>query len=89
MDIRQQNEFRGLLLELKSILLETKEDIAILKAESEKKALTPKEVQEMLGIGKTTYQRYVKDNIITQSKIGGKAYVQRSEIQRLFEEGKI
>lgn len=84
MDITR-NDWNKLL----SKVCRIQEDLSFMRAEYEKKTLTPKEVQEMLGIGKTTYQRYVKDNIIIQSKIGGKAYVQRSEIQRLFEEGKI
>lgn len=75
--------------ELKSLLLEIKEDVSAIKAEKQKELLTPKEVQEILKIGKTTYQRYVDDKVFTQIKIVGKAYVERAEIERLIEEGKI
>lgn len=82
MDTKQFNE-------LKSLLLEIKEDVSAIKAEKQKEKLTPKEVQEMLGIGKSTYQRYLTSNLFEQKKIKGKAYVQRSEIERLIAEGKI
>lgn len=82
MENRQYNE-------LKSILLEIKEDVSAIKAEKEKERLTPKEVQEMLGIGKSTYQRYVTAKLFEQKKIKGKAYVLRSDIENLIAEGKI
>ena len=75
--------------ELKSLLLQLDEKVSYLVAEKQKETLTPKEVQEMLGIGKTTYQRYLKAKVFTQTKIKGKAYVERAEIERLIEEGKI
>lgn len=82
MDTKQFNEFKSLLLKLD-------EKVSYLVAEKQKETLSPKEVQEMLGIGKTTYQRYISDKIITQTKIKGKAHVQRSEIEKLKAEGKI
>lgn len=82
MDTKQYNE-------LKSLLLEIKGDVSAIKAENEKGKLTPKEVQEMLDIGKSTYQRYLKTKVFEQKKIKGKAYVLRSEIERLIQEGKI
>lgn len=78
--------------EWNSLLSTVMDNNAMLKRmvdEAEKKMLTPKEVQEFLKIGKTTYQRYLENKILKQIKIGGKAYVQRSEIERLIEEGKI
>lgn len=85
MDVMETKQYN----ELKSLLLEIKEDVSAIKAEKLKDKLTPKEVQEMLGIGKSTYQRYVKAGVFEQKKIKGKAYVLRSEIERLKEEGKI
>lgn len=75
--------------EVKSILHKIQEDVNIIKAEYEKELLTPKEVQSILKIGKTTYQRYIDSNVFQQIKIEGKAYVERSEIRRLIETGKI
>lgn len=75
--------------EIKSLLLEIKKDISAIKAEKQKELLTPKEIQEILKIGKTTYQRYVDNKVFTQIKIEGKAYVLRSDIEKLIEEGKI
>jgi hypothetical protein len=80
-----RNEWNKLV----SMVTEIKEDVSTIKAIKAKEKLTPKEVQEILGIGKTTYQRYVRDKIINQTKIKGKAYVQRSEIESLMEEGRI
>lgn len=82
MDDRKYNE-------IKSLLLKLDEKVSYLVAEKQKEKLTPKEVQEMLGIGKSTYQRYVTAKLFEQKKIKGKAYVQRSEIERLIAEGKI
>ena len=86
---REYNEFTKRYDELKCLLLEIKEGISFLKSEKQKELLTPKEVQALIGIGKTTYQRYVKAQVLNQIKIGGKAFVQRSEIENLIDEGKL
>lgn len=75
--------------ELKSLILQLDEKVSYLVDVKLKDKLTPKEVQEMLRIGKSTYQRYVKDGVFEQKKIKGKAYVLRSEIEKLKEEGKV
>lgn len=77
--------------EIKSLLLEIKEDISVIKAVKPKERLTPDEVQKMLNIGKSTYQRYIKDGkVFTQHKTTtGRAYVLRSDIEKLIAEGKI
>lgn len=75
--------------EVKSILYKIQEDVNVIKTEYEKELLTPKEVQKILKIGKTTYQRYIDSNVFKQVKIVGKAYVERSEIRKLIETGKI
>lgn len=77
------------LNEIKSMLLQLDEKVSYLVAEKKKERLTPKEVQEMLGIGKSTYQRYVNTGVFEQKKIKGKAYVLRSEIEKLIDEGRI
>lgn len=84
MDITR-NEWNKLF----STVLKIQEDVASIRAEYETELLTPKEVQSILQIGKTTYQRYMDNKVFKQIKIEGKAYVERSEIKRLIEEGKI
>lgn len=74
---------------LLSVLLENNTMLKKLVAERSKELLPRKNVLEMLHIGDTTYQRYVDNKVFTQIKIEGKAYVQRAEIERLIEEGKV
>jgi len=80
------NQYNKLL----SIVMENNAMLKKLVAEKQKERLTPDEVQKMLGIGKTTYQRYIKNGkVFTQHKLEGKAYVLRSDIEKLIAEGKI
>ena len=72
-----------------SLLLKIQEDVKDIKSKLSKELLTPKEVCSVLKIGKTTYQRYVENNVFEQIKIQGKAYVKRSAIEILITEGKI
>nr|DAM03119.1 MAG TPA: helix-turn-helix domain protein [Caudoviricetes sp.] len=73
-----------------SITLENNAMLKKLTADQQNERLTPDEVQKMLDIGKSTYQRYIKDGkVFTQHKLGGKAYVLRSDIEKLIAEGKI
>ena len=46
--------------------------------------LKRKEVLKMLGISAPTLSRYVKNGIITQSKIVGKVYFSRKEIEKVI-----
>ena len=76
---------------LSSMVLENRERISNLEAEKEKERLTPGEVCSMLKISRRTYHRYIKEGIFSQIKQGNKknspAFVKRSEITRLQEEG--
>ncbi|MFA6590478.1 MAG: helix-turn-helix domain-containing protein [Bacteroidales bacterium] len=53
--------------------------------------LTPKEVCEMLKIGRTTYQRYIVNGTLTPIRINkekySKVYVKRAEIEAMINEG--
>lgn len=83
MDERKYNK-------LLSVLLENNAMLKKLTADQQNEILTPDEVQKMLGISKSTYQRYIKDGkVFTQHKLEGKAYVLRSDIEKLIAEGKI
>lgn len=78
--------------ELKSIALDIKEMLSRLVNEAGKELLTPKEVCEILKIGRSTYQRYVDAGIFDQIQIGhnnSRVYVRRLEIEKLIDEGKI
>ena len=52
--------------------------------------LTPKEVCEMLKIGRTTYQRYIVNGTLTPIRINrekySKVYVRRAEIEEIISE---
>lgn len=75
--------------ELKSLLVDIRAKVTQLADAAHKELLTPAEVCKMLKIGRTTYQRHVTNGIFDQVRIGGKVYVQRCEITRLIDEGKL
>lgn len=79
-------------IELKSIILQVREMVSKLVDQAGQELLTPKEVCEILKIGRSTYQRYVDAGIFEQIHIGNnnsRVYVKRVEIERLIDEGKI
>jgi len=82
---QEWNETKGMI---KSLC----EDVGKLTAKEEKELLTPKEVCEMLKIGRTTYQRYILNGTLEPVKVNrtkySKVYVKRSEIETLIREGK-
>lgn len=67
--------------------------VAKLTNKEESELLTPKEVCEMLKIGRTTFQRYVANGILTPVKVNGKkyskTYARRSEIEHLINTGQV
>ena len=75
--------------ESQSRLIDVQEKVTKLLQEKEKELLTPSEVCKMLRIGRNTYQRYVDADVIEQTKIKGKAYVKRSVIDKLIDEGSL
>lgn len=79
--------------ELKSIVLEIREGIQKLTNAVDKELITPTEVCRMLKIGRGTYRSYVKQGVFEQIKIGqnknSRAFVKRSDIERLIDEGRI
>jgi len=58
-------------------------------AEKQSEYLTPKEVCEMLKIGRNTYERFWRNGILNPCKIAGtkRRYVRRVEVQKLLESG--
>lgn len=61
-------------------------------SERNKELLTPKEVCEMLKIGRTTFDRYVSEGLIAPERISKKKYskvlVRRSDIEAGLSEGR-
>lgn len=84
MDITEKN-----WNELKSMVLEIRESVSKLVDEAGKELLTPNEICKMLKISRNTFQNYINRNVFEYSKVEGKVYVKRSEIERLIDEGKI
>lgn len=58
-----------------------------------KELLTPKEVQDRLKIGRTTFDRYVREGILPTTKIsqkkGSRIYVKRMELDQIIKNGLI
>lgn len=74
---------------VQSMIIDIQEKMTKLLKDKDNELLTPNEICKMLGISRSTYQRYVDDGVIEQLKIKGKAYVKRSEIERLIDEGSL
>lgn len=83
--MQEWNETKGMIKNLC-------ESVAKLTEKEEKELLTPKEVCEMLKIGRTTYQRYIANGTLEPVKVNrkkySKVYVRRSDIEALIKEGK-
>ncbi len=84
MDITEKN-----WNELKSMVLEIRGSVSKLVDEASKELLTPNEICKILKISRNTFQNYINRNVFEYSKVEGKVYVKRSEIERLIDEGKI
>ena len=84
--VQEWNETKGMIKNLC-------EKMSKLTDKEEKELLTPKEVCEMLKIGRTTYQRYIANGILEPVKVNrskySKVYVRRSDIESLTREGKV
>lgn len=80
-----------------SMLIDIQEKVTKLLKDKENELLTPNEVCKMLKISRNTYQRYVDDKIFTQIHLipfdkkgkNTKAFVKRSQIERLIDEGSL
>lgn len=65
--------------------------VSKLTDKEENELLTPKEVCEILKIGRNTYQRYVANGTLEPIKVNrqknAKVYIKRSELQKLIDDG--
>ncbi|HCT31511.1 MAG TPA: hypothetical protein DIW31_12480 [Bacteroidales bacterium] len=77
--------------EARALLMSLNEKVNELVDKAHKDMLTPKEVCAMLKIGRTTYDRYVREGIITTTRISNKKYskvlVKRGDIETLVKNG--
>lgn len=77
--------------EMRSMIIETHGNVLKILREKEKELLTAAEVCKILKISRDTYQEYAKSKLFQQIQLvsNGRMYVQRSEIERLIERGKV
>lgn len=72
--------------ETKALVQSTLNTLKILTRGEQKELLTPKEVCALLKIGRTTFDRYVRNGTLETVRINkvkySKVYVKRSEVER-------
>lgn len=82
-----ENEWNKMM----SLTIETHEAVMRIDKAASSELLTAAEVCKMLKISRDTYQEYAKSKLFQQIQLvpNGRMYVQRSEIERLIEQGKV
>ncbi len=79
--------------EQKALLREIGEQVRALTSKEQSELMTPKEVCEMLKIGRTTFERYMNEGVFEVVKINkmkySKNYVRRSHLEQLIKDGKV
>jgi hypothetical protein len=77
--------------EQKALLKQIGEQVRALVSKEQKELLSPKEVCEMLKIGRTTFERYMNDGVFEVVKINkkkySKNYVKRTHLEDLIKKG--
>jgi response regulator of citrate/malate metabolism len=77
--------------ELKALIRHTSEQVRELTGREQKELLTPKEVCEVLKIGRSTFERYMNDGVFEVVKVNkqkySKNYVRRSHLEDLIKNG--
>lgn len=81
--LHEWNETKGMITDLC-------ERVKTLTDREEKELLTPKEVCEILKIGRTTYQRYITNGTLEPVRVNrakySKVYVRRADLEKLINE---
>lgn len=76
--------------ETRAMIKDLSKTVAGMANKEEKELLTPKEVCEMLKIGRTTFQRYLANGDLEPVRINKKKYsriyIRRTDITRLLEQ---
>jgi response regulator of citrate/malate metabolism len=79
--------------ELKALIKDTSNQIRELTGREQKELLTPKEVCQMLKIGRSTFERYMNDGVFEVVKVNkqkySKNYVKRSHLEELIKNGAV
>jgi response regulator of citrate/malate metabolism len=79
--------------EQQSLLKEISEQVKQLASKEQKELMTPKEVCEMLKIGRSTFERYMNAGYFEVVQVSKKKYskklVKRSELEKLINSGKL
>lgn len=85
--IPSENEWNN----IRSMIIETHEAVMRIDKAASSELLTAAEVCKMLKISRDTYQEYAKSKLFQQIQLvpNGRMYVQRSEVERLIEQGKV
>ena len=77
--------------EQKAMLKDICEQVRTLTGKEQKELLTPKEVCELLKIGRSTYDRYMNNGVFEVLKVNkqkySKSYVKRSHLEELIKNG--
>ena len=77
--------------EQRAMIHEICQKVKELTNREQKELLTPKEVCEMLKIGRTTFERYMNEGVFEVVKVNkqkySKNYVKRSHLEDLIEKG--
>ena len=77
--------------EHKSLLKKINERVTELTNKDQKELLTPKEVCNILKISRTTFERYMNNNVFDVIRINkkkySKVYVKHSHLEKLIREG--
>ena len=74
----------------KALIQNIAEKVTVLTSKEQKELLTPHEVMKILKIGRTTFDRYVRESILPITKVNtkkyAKIYIKRSDFERLIQE---
>jgi len=77
--------------DLKTMVKNTLDQVRELTGREQKELLTPKEVCEILKIGRTTFERYMNDSVFEVVRVNkakySKVYVKRSHLEDLINRG--
>ena len=53
---------------------------------SKKNFLSPTEAAKLLGVGRSTFYRYLSSNVIKSRQFRGKTIIRRTDIEKMFDE---
>jgi len=79
--------------EQKALLKDISDQVRALTGKEQKELLTPREVCEMLKIGRTTFERYMNNGVFEVVRVNkqkySKSYVKRSHLEDLIKSGSV